>query len=101
MPAPLPRPFHGSFEGFSTARGVKGETGYSDSVVQELWRKYGHEMPTAPSQGVNKAEAYFYAALKVGACVTRRWVCPSWFTRALQGSRAPCDTTFPPAFYRA
>ena len=60
------RPFRGSFEVFSSANGVEGETGYPDSVVQELWRKYGNSMPTAPTQGVNKGEAYFYAALKVG-----------------------------------
>ena len=63
MPVPRLCRFRGSFAVFSTANGVQGETGYSDGIVQELWRKYDHFMPTAP-QGVDKAEAYFYAALK-------------------------------------
>lgn len=63
MPARQLSRFRGSFEIFATRGGVKGETGYSDDVVQELWRKHGGSMPEAP-RGSDKGPAYFFAALK-------------------------------------
>jgi hypothetical protein len=56
-----PPAFTGDFGVFAMdGRGVRHETGYSEGVLRELWRKYEPSMPPDPIYKPSRRAAYFY-----------------------------------------
>lgn len=57
----MTRPFVGDFGVFAIdGRGVRHETGYSEGVLREIWRKHEADMPREPIYSPDRRAAYYY-----------------------------------------